>query len=72
MNFPQTSGNHVAVVEIECPQSEKRVTSNKVAQQHTKPLYPIIVEGNANIQDRTLYHIIDYVLENVVPNFPQR
>ena len=66
MNFRQTTGNHVATVEIRCLVCKKRVTNNNVCQQLRQPLTPITIEGNGNVQDITLDHTINPDSHNVV------
>ena len=71
MIFPQTSGNHAVVVETQCPLCKQRVKNNNVTHKYRHSLSLITVEGNGNVQDKTLYHIINYVSQNMVPNFSQ-
>ena len=66
MNLCQTTGNHVAIVEIRCPVCKQRVTNNNVCQQPRQPLTPITIEGNGNVQDITLDHTINSDSHNVV------
>ena len=66
MNFRQTTGNHVATVEIRCPVCKQHVTNNNVCQQPRQPLTPITIKGNGNVQDITLDHTINSDSHDVV------
>ena len=71
MSFPQTTSNNAPVVETQRPLCKECVRNNNVAQQDRWHLSSIIVEWNSNVQDRTLYHKINSISHNVVPNVPQ-
>ena len=57
-SFPQTTRNHLTIVQTHCPRCNQPLTNNNFARQQRQPLSPIVVEGNVNVQNGNFYNIM--------------